>query len=788
MPERFTRRILAHITHESYEPAQLRQLAEELKVEPQDYESFTRAVQELVESAQVVMGSAQTIALPPLGNEVTGQFRRNEKGFGFLIPDVPNAHGDLFVPAHEVAGAMTGDRVRAAVVYDKYRKRESGHSPYTGKIVEIIQRRYNRFTGTLVKQGKMFIVEPDGRTLGAPIVVHDPHAKNASIGDKVAVELTRYPEGNYLAEGVITEVLGEPGKPDVETDAICRVYNLSEKFPDEVVNHARQTAAEYNDRLSDYMRDRLDLRDTYIITIDPPDAKDYDDAISITPTERGIELGVHIADVAAFVTPGSPLDVEAAQRGNSAYLPRRVIPMLPEILSNGICSLQPNVPRLTRSAFMTYDAQGKVLSTRFARSIIRSAHRLTYLEAQALIDGHLDEARKHARYDAPYTDQLIHTLREMDKLSRTIRQRRLHDGMIVLDLPEVNLVYGEHGHVIDAEPEDDAFTHKLIEAFMVEANEAVARVFADLNIPLIRRIHPEPTSHDVSELRVFGKVAGFSIPLNPTRKDLQRLLDLVRGKPAAKAVHFAVLRTLTKAEYTPDLIGHFALASEHYTHFTSPIRRYPDLTVHHAMDALLSELGHRKSIPREPHARKILANRVRSDKRVMDLPALRLMGRHCGTTERNAEAAERELRNLLVMQLLQKHVGEEFEGTVTGVTGFGIFIQINKYLVEGMIRNNDLPGAPAERWKLNSDAGCIVAQRSGRRIAIGDQFTVRINQVNLARREMNLMITSEIKGRPQAGEPSAPPFSFKKKQEKEKHGKPHKPQSKGKQHRKGKRR
>jgi ribonuclease R len=377
--------------------------------------------------------------------------------------------------------------------------------------------------------------------------------------------------------------------------------------------------------------------------------------------------------------------------------------------------------------------------------VIQSAHRLTYLEAQALIDGEPEQARKHAKTDAPHTEQLVEALRTMDALARAIRNRRLRDGMIVLDLPEVELIHDATGRVVDAQPEDDAFTHKLIEAFMVEANEAVARVFADLNIPLIRRIHPEPGAQDVSELRAFAQVAGYSIPAKPTRKELQKLLDSVRGTPAAKAVHFAVLRTLTKAEYSPDLIGHFALASEHYTHFTSPIRRYPDLAVHRALDALQKEIGRRKSIPREPHQRKILGNRVRSDRRVLDTPELRVLGRLCSGTERRAEAAERELRNLLVMQLLEKHVGDEFAGTVTGVTGFGVFIQIDKYLVDGIVKLRDLPGGPGESWSHQASAGALIARRSGHRISIGDTFAVRIVKVDLARREMDLQIIGQLK-------------------------------------------
>jgi ribonuclease R len=445
--------------------------------------------------------------------------------------------------------------------------------------------------------------------------------------------------------------------------------------------------------------------------------------------------------VATFVKPGGALDSEAQQRGNSVYLPRVVLPMLPEILSNGICSLQPDVPRLTKSAIITYDASGQVINQRLANSVIQSNHRLTYLEAQALIDDKPDEARKHSRTDTEYSDQLLQHLQWTDMLARIIRKRRLGDGMITLDLPEVSLIFDDQGNVVDAEPEDDAFTHTIIEMFMVEANEAVARTFADLDVPLLRRIHPEPGAADRDELRQFARVAGYNIPANPSRKELQKLLDTVRGKPAARAVHLAILKTLTKAEYSPQLIGHFALASEHYAHFTSPIRRYPDLTVHRVLDALLAAHSDDKPLPRSQKMRKKLANQVKQDGRCLDQEKLVELGRHCSATERNAEAAERELRDLLVMQMLnEKHVGDTFSGTVTGVTGFGVFVQIDKYLVEGLIKTTDLPGARGEQWKLNEHAGSLTAQRSGHSITIGDQFKVQIVKVDLGRREMDLRI------------------------------------------------
>ena len=501
--------------------------------------------------------------------------------------------------------------------------------------------------------------------------------------------------------------------------------------------------------------DREDLREVLILTIDPPDAKDFDDAISLRkiddPGDAAWELGVHIADVAHFVEPGSALDQEAYNRGNSTYLPRKVIPMLPEVLSNGVCSLQEAVDRFAKSCFITYDAQGHVLTQRFAKTLIRSAKRLTYLEAQALIDDDIREALKHTRAagDIKYPRPVIQLLKCMDELAKVIRARRLRDGMIVLGLPEVDLIFDDAGHVTDARTEDNAFTHTVIEMCMVEANEAAARLFYAMGVPMIRRAHPDPDAHGLKDLRSFARVAGFNIPARPSRQELQWLLEKVRDSPAQHAVHMAVLKTLSKAEYMPDLIGHFALASEHYTHFTSPIRRYPDFIVHRALNAVIEIAAGDEQFAKgfgpksKSEQLKKLGKKAAHDKRIPNEDELRVLGRHCSDTERNSEAAERDLRKYLVLQLLDTKLGEDFAATVTGVTGQGAFLQIDLYLTDGFVKLNDLPGDKADRWQFNPNTAALVAQRSGRTIAIGDRFTVRIANIDLSRRQMELVVLDD---------------------------------------------
>lgn len=742
MSDRYTSSILRHIADSRYEPRTLRQLARDLGVDDAEFGQFKTAAEALLEDGCAILGSSDTIALPPPGKEMVGVFRAHEKGFGFLQPDELTQHGDLFIPPGAARDAMNGDRVRAKVIHEG-RRAGTGKSPFVGRIIEVIQRADRQYVGTLIKRGKLHVVQVDGRLMRDPVIIRDPTVKNARVGDKVVVEIVEYPkDSNDVAEGVITEILGPGGEPQVETLSVIRAYGLAEKFPPEVIKEAREVSQAFDP--DTIPKDREDLTGILTLTIDPPTAKDYDDAISIRECKHGsepaIELGVHIADVAYFVTPGSALDKEAYDRGNSTYLPRVVVPMLPEVLSNGVCSLQEGVNRYAKSCFITYNADGKVVSERFARSVIRSDKRMTYLEAQALIEGDLREARKHAKTEPKYPKPVINALLLMDSLAKRIRARRKEQGMIVLGLPEVELIFDDSGRVVDAQPEDNAFTHTLIEMFMVEANEAAARLFDRAHVPMIRRIHPDPDAHGIDALRMFARIAGFNIPARPSRKQLQTLLDAVRDKPAQRSVNMAVLRTLSKAEYSPMLIGHFALASEHYTHFTSPIRRYPDLVVHRGIDAYLKAAS--TDGGKKPKARKI-GNKLTSDNLVPNEQTLHEIGRNCSTTERNSESAERELRNYLVLELLGEHIGEDFEGTVTGVTGAGVYIQIDKYLIDGFVRSNDLPGGANDRWKHNPQTGALVAQRSGATVSIGNMFTVRIASVDLGRRVLELVVIAD---------------------------------------------
>lgn len=767
MSLKFESRLFAHLQHDRYHAATIDEAARDLGIDEADRDDFERAVKVLVKQGRLSLDNSGRLRLPAMPDTVTGNFRKNPRGFGFVIPTQPFREGDLFIPPDAVGDALTGDTVRAAVNRNNRIGRD-GEREIAGEIIEVLERKRAGFTGELAQRGSQWLVYPDGRELTQPIVVQDPTVKNARPGDKVVFEVTRYPEstrpgfgggGAALGEGVIIKVLGEAGLPDVETQATIEAFGLPGEFPKECVDQARAASKRFEEEVGKAAtrgynkHERIDLTGDFICTIDPPDAKDYDDAISIRRTADGWDLGVHIADVAHFIDPGSALDLEARERGNSVYLPRLVIPMLPEVLSNGICSLSEGVVRFCKSAFMSYDAEGHIISEHVGATAIKSAKRLTYLEAQALIDGDLREARKHAKTEPKYSDELIKTLREMDKLAKAIRNRRRKAGMIHLELPEAVLVYDDAGHVIDAVPEDDAFTHTIIEMFMVEANEVLARLFEGLRVPLLRRVHPEPTPGDVGDLRQMARVAGYTIPKNPTRQELQALLDATAGTPAARAVHFAVLRTLTKAEYSPAPIGHFALASEAYAHFTSPIRRYPDLTVHRALAEYLRQTDNGHDRPRNDKTRKKLGLAlldVGPKRGILSEEELVEIGRHCTRTEENAEAAEQSLRQFLVLQLLTSHLGEAFPGIVTGVSNAGVFVQIEKYLADGMIKTADLPTGSSYgggRWTIDQRSGALVNPSTGKSFAVGDRIQVMIARIDLPLRKMDLIVADPRAGK-----------------------------------------
>ncbi len=701
MPQVYKDRILKFLKRQEYQPLKLAQLAKALGIGQDAYTEFKVAFDELRRAGYIVIGSGNLITLPSIAGQVVGTFRANPKGFGFVSPLEPNSHGDLFIPPNSTGDAMNGDTVLAKV----HRKGRRGPEiRYTGEVVEVLERANNRFVGTLMRDPEAWIVQPDGSRFVEPIVVEDVTAKNAREKDKVVVEILSYPTEKYLARGVIIEVLGRAGQYDAEIASVVHQYHLPREFEAACLEQARSAAAAF---IAERVDGREDITDKVIVTIDPPDAKDFDDAISLeTDAEGNCVLGVHIADVSHFIAPDSPLDEEARLRGNSTYLPGKTIPMLPEILSNGICSLQPEQRRFTKSVYLTYDEKGNVLSRRFANTVIRSTARLTYVQADGILKGHTKGVKR----------EVIELLRNMEALSRRIEARRTANGMIHLDLPEPELVFDEAGRVVDARPAENSYPHTIIEMFMVEANDAVASILDRHNVPFMRRIHPEPDILSLRNMARLLRAMGIAVPRSPDRWAIQDILNYVRDTERSLAVNLVVLRSLEKAQYAPTSIGHYALASTHYCHFTSPIRRYADLLVHRMLQYRIEG--------RMEAAKQVTANQ--------DLVGI---GKHITFTEERAEDAEKELTNVLILQMLSKHIGDELDCVVTGLTGFGIFVQSQKFGIEGLIKLEDLG---PDYWRFNKVAQCVMGERSGEAIRLGQAMRVHIVSVNVPARQLNV--------------------------------------------------
>ena len=628
--------------------------------------------------------------------EVTGSFRRSRQGYGFVRPADArpgDREADIRIPAVATADAADGDTVRVRLT----KTRDVGRPGLAGEVVEVIERKTTRFVGTAFESAGQGWVQVDGTQFPRPVWVGDPGAKSARDGDKVVVELVRFPTVLRDGEGVIVELLGAAGAAGVDTRMVIAEFGLPGDFSEAVLESARRQAEAFE---AGPPADRRDLSVETIVTIDPVDARDFDDAISLQRIERGHWLlGVHIADVAHFVQPGSPLDQEALARGTSVYLPDRVIPMLPEIVSNNLASLQPDRLRLARTCWIEFAADGVPIHAEVERTAITSCRRFSYEE----VDQFLDDPDTAA---VTMTVAVRSLLGRMRDLARILRRRRIDRGALELNMPEVKIDLDRSGRVSGAHVVPNTESHQIIEEFMLAANEAVAGLLAGAEAGFLRRIHPSPDLRKLRQLTEFVSELGFEVDSLESRFELQRLLDLARGRPEEHAVHYAVLRSLTRAAYGPQEDGHYALASDCYCHFTSPIRRYPDLTIHRAVDLLAT--GRRP--PRE---------------------GLDQLGEQCSQLERRAEAAERELVKLKLLHFMAGRVGSELEGVVTGVERFGLFVQGIDLPAEGLVAVADLPD---DRYRFDRRSHSLAGHRPGNAFRLGDRVRVRVKTVDLDKR------------------------------------------------------
>ncbi len=719
--------ILELVASSNYRPLKPRAIALRLGLPRDQFDTLKMTVKRMVHRGALVYGanhlvepcgSAGATARTPgtTPNQAVGVFQRTAKGFGFVRPTTelpagtaaagPDARPpDIYIPRKWTGDAASGD----VVLVGLHRRRAGGEGP-RGEIIEVLQRQTRQFVGTYFQSGSAGYVAVDGTLFAQPIAVGDPGAKGAGSDDKVVFEMVRFPSPAQDGEGVIVEVLGPRGKPGVDTLSILREFNLPDAFAADALDEARREAEKFDESIPP---GRLDLTALTIVTIDPADARDFDDAISLEPLPGGHwRLGVHIADVAHFVRGRGALDREARAPAPSVYLPDRVLPMLPEVISNGLASLQPGKVRYTCSALLEFTAEGLRVDAEFHRAAIRSSKRLTYEQ----VDGFLADRPAWRRK----LGAKVHTLLgDMHALAMTLRRRRLKHGALELDMPEVKVDLDASGRVVGARTLANTESHQVVEEFMLAANEAVAQTLRDKGVPFLRRIHQSPSPAKIKVLGQFVRELGVPAGNLRSRFDLQKLLHEVTGRPEQRAVHFAVLRSLQRAFYSPGEEGHYALASDCYCHFTSPIRRYPDLTVHRLLGELLSG--------RKPRSH---------------LDELVVLGQHCSDGERRAEAAERELTKLKLLAYLSGRIGEEMDAVVTGVEGFGLFVEGVELPAQGLIHADALSD---DYYSFDRATHTLTGRRGGKRYRLGDLLRVAVARVDLERRELDFRLVERKK-------------------------------------------
>ena len=723
--------ILRFVGKPGYKPAKPRAIAQKLGLKKDQAVEVRRAVKRLVRRGQVAYGSNHLVRpvdpRHPQGNRMVGTFQRTSGGYGFVRPTpaagpgAPAARGgespDVYIPAKETRDAATGDVV--VVQLRRARPRDPGPR---GEIVEVLERQTHQFVGTYFESAGSAFVRVDGTLFSDAIYVGDPGAKGVREGDKVVIEMVRFPSPVYPGEAVITEVLGPLGKPGVDTLSILREFNLPGDFAEDALEEARQRAREFDESIPP---ERTDFTTETVVTIDPADARDFDDAISLERLDSGHWLlGVHIADVSHFVRPRTALDREARERATSVYLPDRVIPMLPEVISNSLASLQPRKVRYTKSALIELTAEGQRVGVELCSAAIKSNKRLNYEQVDEFL---ADPGPWRKKLGA----KVFELLGRMQELAMILRSRRVRRGALELSMPELKIELDRQGRVTGARVVEHTESHQIIEEFMLAANEAVADLLAEREWFFLRRVHESPDPRKLKTLTEFVRELGLKVDSLQSRFELQTLLDTVRGRPEEHAVNYAVLRSMQQAHYSPVEEGHYGLASECYCHFTSPIRRYPDLTVHRLIDAHLSR--------RKPRN---------------DYDELVLLGQHCSDRERRAETAERELTKLKLLSYLSERIGEEMDAVVTGVESFGLFVQGLKLPAEGLVHVESLSD---DYYRYDRAAHSLVGHRSGNAYRLGDVVRVAVSRVDLQRRELDFRLAGTPAVRRTGRAPSPPP-------------------------------
>lgn len=705
--------ILKFIRSKKYCPMTAAELADHFEISDIEYRRFCDLLQELEFSGEMVKIKQKQYADPEKVHLVVGTLDCNPRGFGFVIPAKEGEGEDIYVSETDMGSAMHGDLVVARLPAGAQilkKRRERGRS-VTGQVVNVLRRTNEFVVGTFEKTKQMRFVAPDNPRLFRDIYIAEEVSKGAQPGDKVVVRITEWPSRHLNPEGEVTEILGKEGDPRVDLRSIIYQFKLPHIFSQRVIKETKQLPRAVSE---EDIQGRLDLRNNLIITIDPDDAKDFDDAVSLEKNSDGNwHLGVHVADVSHYVKPDTAIDRDARFRGTSVYLPGEVIPMLPEILSNALCSLREGEDRLTKSVFMTIDQRGHLVRAEIKSSVINVTRRLTYNQATAILRNETD---------ANLSAEAVDMLRYMAHLAGLLFHNRLERGALELDLPEISLKLDEYGYIKEVEKLERDISHKLIEEFMLLANEMVATFMFKKKMPLISRIHPEPEKDDMREFAEF--IRGLEhTRIDPFKsRQLQSLLDQVRGRPEAYTVNLVLLKSMKQAVYAAGEGRHFALALDHYTHFTSPIRRYPDLLVHRILDQYFA--GALSS----PSVQESWKN------------SLSEWTGHCSMTERRADEVEREITKLKLLRYLEHEVGKTFDGVITGVQEFGFFVQLNKYLLEGLVHIRTLSD---DIYQVDKKAMALVGTRRKKLYRIGEVVRVKIYKIDFLKREVDFIHCGE---------------------------------------------
>jgi len=759
MPDRRDE-ILAHVNDANYRPVKPKVIAKKLGAADHDAsEAVRKQIKRLVKEGLLAFGPSHLVysvistakqtadGNPSPGPSVRGRgkkgdhehivgtFRRAEGGFGFVRPEgtlrEAGRDADIFVPAKHTHDAANGDTVSV-----RLSSRVGRLGKVEGRIIEVIDRATNRFVGTYFEQAGMAMVQVDGKIFTNPVYVGDPGAKGVQPDDKVVIEMVRFPSHVRDGEAVIVEVLGARGMPGVDTMSIIHEFALPGPFPVDALDEARRQAEKFDESIGTESSGlhRQDLTAEAIITIDPATARDFDDAISLEKLDNGHWLlGVHIADVSHFVEPKTPLDREAHNRATSVYLPDRVIPMLPEVISNNLASLQPDRVRYAITARIEFTDDGLRTATDVFKSAIKSRRRFTYEEVDEYLVGK-GLVERHAKRDplpspplkaeggrkskaklAPEVDSL---LQRMFTLAMTLRKRRFRRGALELAMPEMEIDLDKDGRVVGAHLAENAESHQIIEEFMLAANEAVAEKLRDAGLLFLRRVHGAPDPRKLKSLTSFVSELGFKTDSLENRFALQKLLDDVKGDAREHAVNYAALRSMQRAVYSPEEEGHYALASECYTHFTSPIRRYPDLTVHRLIDDLATG--------RKPEQR---------------METMLVLGDHCSDREQRAAEAERELNKVKLLNFLADKIGMQLSGVVTGVESYGLFVTGSELPAEGFIPIGALVD---DYYRFDRTGHVIHGMRSGNSYRLGDPVRVAVAAVDVDRRELDFRLLGRL--------------------------------------------